>query len=80
MQKVRFTALITKEENEQLKAVTYERKHGENRSACFREMLAEAYQQLIQSQKKASGKWAGAYLRMTGAFALIVGKRKQGAK
>ena len=56
MQKVRFTVLITKEENVQLKAVTYERKHGENRSACFREMLAEAYQQLIQSQKKASGK------------------------
>lgn len=56
MKKIRFTVVLNEKESQMLDKLTYERKHGENRSACFREMLAEAYQQLIQSQKKASGK------------------------
>jgi len=43
MKKIRFTSVLTDEENRRLKALTYFNRFGENRSAYIRHLIDEAW-------------------------------------
>ncbi len=54
MKKIRFTVLLNEKESQMLDKLTYELKFGDNRSACVRYLLDDAYRQHIEKSKKAS--------------------------
>lgn len=52
MKEIRFTVLLNEKESQMLDKLTYELKFGDNRSACVRYLLEDAYRQHIEKAKK----------------------------
>lgn len=45
MSNVRFTTILTEEESERLKKLTYAKRFGDNRSALIRHLIDKAWQE-----------------------------------